>query len=61
MRYQQNISNEDNTPDCETGDSNPFLDSLNAGTGEALPDPVEPINMAEEAASISSLETYDAK
>ena len=48
MRYQRTISKENNSLDCETGDSNPFLDSLNAGAGEALPDPVEPINTTEE-------------
>ena len=48
MRYQRTISKENNSLDCETGDTNPFLDSLNAGAGEALPDPVEPINTTEE-------------
>lgn len=59
MRYQTTISNEDNTPDCETGDSNPFLDSLNAGAGEALPEPVEPINVAEEVDSSLAEDTSD--
>jgi hypothetical protein len=45
MRYQTKISQEDNTPAVEAGESNPFLDSLNAEGDEALPEPSDPINV----------------
>ncbi len=59
MRYNLKLSQENN-PVVETAtDSNPFLDSLNAGDNGGLPDPIDPINVVDEVDPTLAEDTSD--